>query len=109
MDASSSIEMSYINNLIEDCPDVIAKLSQSEQMSKDCLEIVSELPSADMPDLIIGMVQRWVDIQKYFDKDLRIYAWTNNPTVEKYASQCVNPMSRVFITVLPYTFRGEEL
>jgi hypothetical protein len=90
-----------INGVIHDSPDILYRLTKLETPEDQPIEIVSELPAAVDPDIIIGYVQRWVEIQHYFNKDVRIYAWSYSTESEKYVMGCVQNMSHVFVTVLP--------
>lgn len=95
----------HIKKLIKDDTDVLYRLSKAGVGSNDVVEIVTELPAATDPDLIIGCVSRWNDIQKHFNKDLRVYAWSHNTKVEKYVLGCVQNMSRITVTVLPFCLK----
>ena len=90
-----------INGLVQDSPDILYKLCKLATPKGQPIEIVTELPAAIAPDIILGHVQRWREIQKYFDCDLRIYAWTYNTDVEKYVLGSVQHMSRIAVTMLP--------
>lgn len=91
----------HINSLVVDGVDVLYKLSKLKREPKEPIEIVTELPAATDPDLIIGSVSRWNEIQKHFCCDLRIYAWSHNTVVEKYVMGCVQNMSHITVTILP--------
>ena len=90
-----------INGVMKDSPDILFKLSKLETPHDKPIEIVTDLPAAADPDIIIGMVQRWSEIQKYFNQDLRVYAWSYTVEVEKYLLGCVQNMSHIAVTVLP--------
>lgn len=90
-----------INGLMKDSPDILYKLSQLATPEGQPIEIVSELPAAIEPNIIIGYVQRWREIQKYFNRDLRVYAWSYSTDVEKYLQNCVQHMSHLTVTTLP--------
>lgn len=90
-----------INGLVKDSPDILYKLNKLATPKGQPIEIVAELPAAVDPDIILGNVQRWREIQKYFDCDLRVYAWTYNTEVEKYLLGSVQHMSRIAVTTLP--------
>ena len=90
-----------INGVVHDAPDVLYKLSRLETPKDQPIEIVSELPAAADPDIILSYVQRWVEIQHYFGRDLRVYAWSYTPESEKYILGCVQNMSHICVTTLP--------
>lgn len=90
-----------INGVMEDSPDILYKLSKLSTPKDVPIEIVTELPAAPDPDIIIGLVTRWYEIQKYFNQDIRIYAWSYNHEVEKYLLGCIQNMSHIYVTVLP--------
>ena len=90
-----------INGLIHDGPDILYRLSKLEQASDQPIEIVSELPAAVDPDIILSHAMRWREIEKHFNRELRVYAWTYTPEVEKCILGCVQNMSRVLVTPLP--------
>ena len=98
-----------INGVMKDSPDILYKLSRLSTPKGEPVEIVTELPAALAPDIIIGDVQRWREIQKHFDCELRVYAWSYNPVVEKFVLQAVQNMSRVMVTVLPSYLRGDKI
>lgn len=90
-----------IDGVVKDAPDIIYRLSRLGCKQGDLIEIVTELPAAPDPDILIGYVQRWREIQKHFDCDLRVYCWSYTHEVEKYLLGCVQNMSHIFVTVLP--------
>lgn len=98
-----------IDGLIHDSNDILVKLTKMQPDSSRPIEIVAELPAAISPDIIIGTVQRWREIQKHFNCELRVYAWSYNPDVEKYVMKCVQPMDRVLVTPLPTSLKGDTL
>ena len=91
-----------INGVIKDSPDVIYQLSRIKQSDDTPIEIVSELPAAVDVAIILSYIQRWSQIQKQFNRDVRIYAWSYSTDVEKYVLGCVQNMSHVFVTILPF-------
>lgn len=95
----------HIKGLIEDGVDVLHRLSNLSRDDDAPIEIVAELPAATDPDLIIGCVSRWNEIQKYFKTELRVYAWSHNTTVEKFVLGCVQSMSHITVTVLPFCLK----
>lgn len=72
------------------------------------LTIESELPAYPDPDIILGYVQRWREVQRLFGKDLRIFAWSYDTRVEKYILACVQNMPNIYITILPAEYRRKE-
>lgn len=100
INATISLE-ERINGVMKDSPDIIYKLSKLQTPKDQPIEIVTELPAAADPGVILGLVQRWVNIQHYFDCDLRVYAWSYTDSVEKYVMGCVQNMSRICVTPLP--------
>ncbi len=104
MDISSLLTLDGITS---DGPDVVYKLSQLQLSDDAPIEIVSELPAADDPDVILSYVQRWWEIQRYFKRDLRVYAWTYTTEVEKHVLRCVQNMSHICVTTLPTYLKGE--
>ena len=90
-----------INGVMQDGPDILYRLSRLNQPADQPIEIVSELPAAPDPDILMGYVMRWREIEKHFDKELRVYAWSYNTEVEKCVLGCVQNMSRICVTVLP--------
>lgn len=87
-----------LKTIVKDGPGVLADLSKSEA---NVLEILSELPAAADPDIILGFIKRWREVQTITGKDLRVYAVFYTPTVEKYVLGCVQNMSHIFVTALP--------
>lgn len=90
-----------INGVVKDGPDILVKLSKLTPKDNEPIEIVTELPAATDPDIILGYVRRWRDIQLQFKRDLRVYAWSYDTKVEKYILGCTQNMSHVHVTVLP--------
>ena len=97
----------HLNNAVSDAPDIVYRLSQLQHKEDSPIEIVSELPAAVDVDIILGYIARWHDVQEYFNRDLRIYAWSYNTTVEKYILGCVQQMSRIYVTILPAWLRED--
>lgn len=98
-----------INGVMHDSEDILFKLTKLETPKGQPIEIVTDLPARLDPQIIIGYVQRWREIQKHFDCELRIYAWSYTPEVEKYVLGCVQNMSRVMVTTLPTYLRGDKI
>lgn len=98
-----------INGVMKDSPDILYKLTRLATPKGQPIEIVTDLPAALAPDIIIGDVQRWREIQKHFDCELRVYAWSYNPVVEKFVLQAVQQMPKVMVTVLPSYLRGDKI
>lgn len=90
-----------IGGVVKDSADIIIKLSKLSPVGDEPIEIVSELPAAADPDIILGNIKRWQEIQKYFNRDLRVYAWSYTVEVEKYVLGVVQNMPRVAVTILP--------
>lgn len=90
-----------INGVMHDGPDILYRLTKLATPEGQSIEIVSELPAATDPDIIIGYVQRWREIQKHFNRDLRVYAWSYTTEVEKYVLGCTQNMKNICVTVLP--------
>ena len=100
---------SHIEAVVMDCPDVICKIVQlGYHMDNEVVEIATVLPSALDISVNIGMVQRWRDISKYFNKPVRIYGWSYNTEVEKCFLSLVQEKKDIFLTVLPGELRGEK-
>ena len=91
----------HINGVVADSPDILYKLSKLGVSQGSTVEIVTELPASADPDIVLGYVRRWVDIQKAFDCELRVYAWSYTTEVEKYVLACTQTMSHIHITALP--------
>lgn len=94
---------------MKDSEDILFKLNKLSTPKGQPIEIVTDLPARVDVDIIIGNVQRWREIQKYFDCELRIYAWTYSPEVEKYVLSLVQNMSQVMVTTLPTYLRGDKI
>ena len=91
----------HINGLMKDSPDILYKLTRLATPKGKPIEFVVELPAVTNPDIIIGYVQRWREIQKHFDCELRVYAWSYTTEVEKYLLGCVQHMKNLTVTTLP--------
>ncbi len=98
-----------IDGLVHDAPDILYTLSRLEQRGEGPIEIVAELPAAPDIDIILGYVQRWNEIQKHFDRDLRVYAWSYNVQVEKYVLGCTLQMPHLAVTILPTYLKEAKL
>lgn len=90
-----------IDGVVHDGPDLLYKLSKVIVPEGQPLEIVSELPAATDLDIILGYITRWAEVQKHFQRDLRIYAWSYTVEVEKYILACTQQMSHIAVTTLP--------
>lgn len=102
MGASSVLSLDErINGVVHDSPDILYKLTKLGTPSDQPIEIVTELPAAADPDIILGFVQRWVEIQHHFNCDVRVYAWSYTVEAEKYVLGCVQNMSHITVTPLP--------
>lgn len=102
MDASSKNNTEFLDTLVKDGPDVIYKLSQAPIPDGDRpIEILADLPAAIDIDIILGHVKRWREIQLYFNRPLRVYAWSSQLIVEKYVLGCMQRLEQVSMTVLP--------
>lgn len=97
-----------IDSVVHDGPDLLYKLSRLNTPADQPIEIVSELPAATDLDIILGYVTRWVEVQQYFNRDLRIYAWSYTVEVEKYILSCTQQMSHIAVTVLPFYLKENK-
>lgn len=91
--------------LPEDTGNVIYAVSNSNQVAEKEIEIVSYLPARLEADIILGYVTRWREVQKYFNKPLRVYAWSYQPDVEKYILKCLAHNKDILVTMLPIKWR----
>lgn len=98
-----------IDGMMKDSEDILYKLTKLEAAPDRPIEIVAELPAALCVDIIIGTVQRWSEIQKHFNRELRVYAWSYNAVVEKYVQNLVRNNDKVLVTVLPMYLKGDVL
>lgn len=110
MGASTKLSLEErIDGLVHDAPDILYTLSRLEQRGEGPIEMVTDLPAAQDVDIILGYIQRWAEIQKHFDRELRIYAWSYNTEVEKYVLGCTLHMPKINITVLPMYLKEGKL
>lgn len=98
-----------INGMMRDSEDIMYKLTKLQPAVGRPIEIVAELPAALFSDVIVGAVQRWSEIQKHFDRELRVYAWSYNAEVEKYVQNLLRNNPKVLVTVLPMYLKGDVL
>lgn len=96
-----------LEEMLMDSPDIFYQISNTPMRQEDQVEIQAELSAAISPDIILGQVSRWLDLQKLLDKDLRVYLWSSNKEVEKYITAVVANMDHLFITILPTYLKGE--
>ena len=89
------------SDVIKDSQDILYKLIQAKVDITKPVEIQSELPASADPDIVLGYIRRWSELQKTLDCDLRVYAWSYTPEVEKYVLRMTNLMSHIHITTLP--------
>lgn len=101
MDVRTNVIDDKLKSLPIDSDDILYKLSQSDHSKSDWIEIVSYLPARPDIDIIMGYVRRWLEIQKYFKKTLRVYAWSYTPKVEKCITNLTVGMSDIIVTALP--------
>ena len=94
-----------IKNAAIDGPSVMIELSKQ---TGSVLEMVSDLPAAPDPDIILSYVKRWKEIHDVTKKDLRIYAKCYSNEVEKYILNCVQNMSYIYVTIMPLQLIGEQ-
>lgn len=90
-----------LNGIVKDSPDILYKLNQIEINEDSTIEIVTELPAAVDPYILLSYVSRWREIQKHFGKELRVYAWSYTMEVEKYVLLLVQNIEKLSVTVLP--------
>ena len=94
--------------LVEDNPNVLANLIDAGyNPDSEIVEILTTLPAAVDIDVFIGTVMRWVNICEYFNRPIRVYAWSYNQDTEKIFTQLVQERKEVFLTPLPGYLRGE--
>lgn len=99
-----------LESAVKDDANLIPNLSIKNNKNKDAelFTIVSELPAYPDPDIILGYVQRWREVQKLFGKDLRIFAWSFDTRVEKYILACTQNMPNIYMTILPAEYRRKD-
>lgn len=95
-------KLEFLNSMVEDGPDVISKLAKIG-ITKGCenVSITTTLPSIINVDVFIATLQRWKNIQRYFDAPLRIWAVCYNTSVEKFMLDIVQEQENIFLTVIP--------
>jgi len=98
-----------INGCIKDTPDILYQLTKMGVPENYPIEIVTELPAALDADIILGHVQRWLEIHKHFNRDVRVYAWSYTVEVEKHLLGCVQNMSHISVTVLPMYLKENKV
>lgn len=69
----------------------------------EIIEISSELPSVIHVNILVGILNRWLQIRDVFNRPVRVYAISNNAQVEKYMVGLVNRYNDLYLTVLPET------
>lgn len=90
-----------------DSDSILFTVKNSPIRETNQIEIQANLPAAVDPDIIIGQVSRWLDLQKHLGKDLRVYLWCSNGQVEKYVLGIVRNMEHLYVTILPTYLKGE--
>lgn len=96
-----------LKDMLWDTSDVLYQLKHTPMREESQIELQAELSAAVDPDIIIGQVSRWVDLQHTIGKDLRIYVWSSNTVVEKWLMSVVANMEHIFVTILPTYLKGE--
>lgn len=96
--------------VVEDSANLLYNLTRVgvKQSTDEPIEIWTDLPARLDGEVILAYLNRWDEVQKHFGKDLRIYAWSVNPIVEKYMLGCLQNMSHIFLTVLPYYLKEKK-
>lgn len=94
-----------LERLPEDTDNLLYKIEHSNQVDAEEIEIVSYLPARLDADIILGYIMRWREVQKYFNKPMRVYAWSYQPDVEKYILKCLMHNNNIFVTMLPVKLR----
>ena len=109
-DTTKSLLDQALESAVKDDANLIPNLSIENNKNKDAelFTIVSELPAYPDPDIILGYVQRWREVQKLFGKDLRIFAWSFDTRVEKYILACTQNMPNIYMTILPAEYRRKD-
>ena len=92
---------SCFDSIVSDTEDVMSKLGDNPVCIGEELLIQSELPARAAPDVLIGLVRRWREIQMFYNRPLRIIALSYNSSVEKHILGLVQNMPNVLITVIP--------
>ncbi len=107
--SSENKEKGYLDAMVKDAPDVLYQLSQIKFTSADePAEILTELPAAVNVDIILGMVNRWREVQVQMNRPLRVYAWSGERCVEKYVMGCVQRFPDICLTPLPIRLRRKK-
>jgi len=94
-----------LQSLPVDSEDILTKLDKINYDNSEFIEIVSYLPARPDLDIITGYVRRWLDIQNYFNKKVRVFAWCYTPLVEKRIVQLTAEMSQLIVTALPINLK----
>lgn len=97
----------HLDMLLEDCSNIIQLLANYNYFEDSkTLELVTTLPSAVDIDVSIATVQRWKELQKRYNKPLRIYAYSYNPEVEKLFLRLIQESENIFLTPIPGEWKG---
>lgn len=105
-DVSNVTLTEFISSLPVDDNSVIANIEKILHEGLEMIELFSEIPARVDVDIIIGKVNRWSEVARYFNCPVRVYGWCYDNKVEEYITSVVNSRSDVFITLLPYTLKG---
>lgn len=98
-----------INGLVHDSEDILYKLNKLPLNEDEPIEIVTDMPVVPNTDIIIGSICRWREIQKIYQRPIRVYAWVHTTEVEKCLLRCVQNMEDIFVTTLPTYLRSKKL
>lgn len=100
--------MEHMSMLLEDGPDIIRLLENYNYSDNaECLEIITTLPSAVNIDVFIATVNRWREIQRRYNKPLRVYAFSYNTKVEKIFMRLVQEHDEILLTPIPGVWKGD--
>lgn len=99
--------LKHLGVLLEDGPDIIRLLENYNYSGNtEYLEIITTLPSAINIDVFIATVNRWREIQKRYNKPLRVYAFSYNTEVEKMYMRLVQEHDAILLTPIPGDWKG---
>lgn len=89
-----------IDNILRVTDDIATKLGG---VNGEVVEVRDRLPARIDPDIIIGQVMVWKDIQSRLGENvyLRVFAESYRPDVEKYVLNLVKDMEYILVTIVP--------
>ena len=110
MDTTTNVSalVRHIENAIPDDLNLLTRVHELFfNRQPERIEILSSLPASPDPHIVISYIERWKELRRRYNCEIRIFGWSHSIVAEKYILGLVQHMEGIYVTPLPRYLEGE--